>query len=239
MVKTEAATVPLVQSRQLGSKFLAVAGVIGPLLFTVFIITAGSLRAGYSQLGGAGISELGVGPNAAIWNAGAITFGLLTIAFAFGLHRGMSRSKSAKLGPALVGVSGAGFVGLGLFPANGATFPFHQTFAMFVFVASILAPLIIMRIVGRSRDRRYWYYSLVTAIGALAVLLTYFAGVQFQCNGIACSAELNAVAQGIQVAPQGVLGLWAGGINRLFFLVVWLWTEVTAVLLISGRLGDR
>ncbi len=163
----------------------------------------------------------------------------MIITFAFGLHRGMGRGKSSKLGPALVGVSGAGFVGLGLFPANGVTFPFHQSFAIVVFVTSILAPLFLMRRVGRDRDRRYWYYSMVTAIGSFAVLLTFFAGVQLQCNGTACNAELNAVAQGIQVTPQGVLGTWAGGINRLFFLVVWLWIEVTAVLLISGRLRER
>ncbi len=233
---SETATMQLAQSKHRGGKFLAVAGMISPVLFTISIIVAGSLRAGYSQFSGAGISELGVGPNAAIWNVGAIIFGLLIIAFAFGLHRGMSQGKSSKIGPALVGVSGAGFVGLGLFPANSVMLSFHQSFALVVFAASILAPLFIMRRVGRNQDRKgYRYYSLATGIGAFVVLLTFIAGVQPQVS----SADMNAVAQGIQVSPQGALGVWAGGINRLFFLVVWLWIEVTAILLISGRLRVR
>ncbi len=236
----ETATTQPAQPEHIGGKFFAVAGIIGPVLFTIIIILAGSLRAGYSQFSGAGISELGVGPNAVIWNVGAIIFGSLTIAFALGLHRDISQGKSSKIGPALVGVSGAGFVGLGLFPANSVTFYFHQSFALVVFATSILAPLFIMRRVSRGQDgKRYRYYSLLTGIGAFVVLLTFIAGVQLQGSSADLNAGFLALAQGIQVTPQGVLGAWAGGINRLFFLVVWLWMEVTAVLLTSGRLRAR
>jgi hypothetical membrane protein len=229
-------TAQLSQAGHPNGKFLLVVGIIAPVLFAISIVVVGSLRTDYSQFGGAGISELGVGPNAVIWNVGAIIFGLLIIAFAFGLHRGMSQGKSSKIGPALIGVWGVGFVGLGLFPASSVTLSFHQSFALVVFAASILAPFFIARRVGRDEGRReYRYYSLITGIGAFLVLLTFMAGVQLQVS----SADLNAAAQGIQVRPQGALGEWAGGINRLFFLVVWLWIEVTAVLLTSGRLRTR
>ncbi len=224
------------RENQIRRKFPAIAGMIGPVLFTILTMVAGSLRAGYNQFGGAGISELGIGPNAVIWNIGAIIFGLLIIAFAFGLHREISHGRSSKIGPALVGVSGASFVGLGIFPANGTTLSFHQSFALVVFASSILAPLFIMKRLGHRYDLGgYRYFSLLTGICAFAVLLVFFTGVRLQVS----SADLSAAAQGIQVSPQGALGAWAGGINRLFFSLVWLWIEVTAMLLISGKLRVR
>jgi hypothetical membrane protein len=88
----EAKSVPRTSGAKVSAsiKFLAEAGMVGPIIFTIVIITAGALRQGYSQGGGVGISELGVGPNAILWNAGAILFGLLITAYAFGLHRGFN-----------------------------------------------------------------------------------------------------------------------------------------------------
>ncbi len=216
------------------ARIFAAAGILGPAMFTVVIIVAGVLRPGYSQVGGAGISELGAGPNALLWNAGAILFGLLIIAFAFGLHRGIGEGRGSRIGPILIAVSGSSYIGLGLFPAAQPTFQYHQSFALVVFATSIVAPLVIARRFSADESwRHYRSYSVLSSVAALMILLAFFAGVNLQVS----QANFDAGSKGIQVSPEGVLGPWAGALNRLFFAVVWLWIGVIAfhILVTSGK----
>ena len=130
---------------------LAICGIIGPILYTIVVITLGLLRPGYNHVTQF-MSELGeVGaPNATIMNTARFTLlGLLMTAFAFGLHRGISEGKGSKIGPALVAVSGAGLVLSEIFPCDpgcvnesfvGIT---HEVFAMIAAFAMILALLTI------------------------------------------------------------------------------------------------
>ncbi len=218
------------------TNLLTEAGVAGPVIFTIVIFAAGVLRPGYSQGGGAGMSELGVGPNAMLWNAGAILFGLLIILFAFGLHRGINEGKGSPIGPTLVAVSGISFIGAGLFPAAPLTLPFHQSFALLIFVASIAAPLFVAKRIGKvEKWRRYRSYSALSGVAALVIFLAFGAGVSLQIS----QSAFDAASKGIQVSPQGVLGPWAGAVQRLLFAVSWLWVEVMAfhILAISRLKG--
>jgi hypothetical membrane protein len=224
----EAKSVPRTSGAKVSTltKFLAEAGIVGPIIFTIVIVATGYLRPGYSQGGGAGISELGVGPNAILWNAGAILFGLLITAYAFGLHRGINEVRGSRIGPTLVAISGISFVGAGLFPAAPPTLPFHQSFALLILVASIAAPLFIAKRIGRGDEkwRHYRSYSALSGIAILVIFLAFGAGVNLQIS----QADFDAASKGIQVSPQGALGPWAGAIQRLFFAVSWLWMEVLA-----------
>ncbi len=76
------------------ARLLAICGVIGPILFTTLALLAAFLRPGYSHVTQT-ISELGFGPNAIVQNINFVVFGLLTIAFAFGLHRGLDKGRGS------------------------------------------------------------------------------------------------------------------------------------------------
>ncbi len=220
------------------TNLLTEAGVAGPVIFTIVIIVAGALRLGYSQVGGAGISELGVGPNALLWNAGAIVFGLLITAFAFGLHRGINEGRGSRIGPTLVAISGISFMGVGLFPVAPLTLPFHQSFSFLIIVASIAAPLFIAKRIGRDGTwQRYRSYSALSGVAALVIFVALGAGVSPKIS----QAAFDAASKGIQFSPEGVLGPWAGALQRLFFAVSWLWVEVMAfhTLAISREVQSR
>ncbi len=218
-------------SRNAVQSLLAVTGIVGPVMFTTLIFVGGSLRPGYNQIAGLGMSELGVGPNAIIFNAGAIAFGLLTVAFALGLQRGVGEGRGPKTGPVLIGLSGASFVGLGTFTAQRETLTIHQFLASIAFITSILAPILIRGRMKRDVEwQRYRSYSMMTGIVALAVFIALIAGVpQFAVS----DATFQALSNGVQNAGQGVLGPWAGGVQRLFFAVTWLWIEVMALRLLT------
>ena len=98
------------------TRLLAICGTVGPILFIVVILIFGLLRPGYDPIRQY-MSELGeVGaPNAIEYNMPAFLLGVLTIAIAFGLHRGISERKGSKLGPILIAVGGVGWVGASFF----------------------------------------------------------------------------------------------------------------------------
>ena len=101
-------------------RLLAICGIIGPISYAIVVIILGFLQPGYSHVTQS-MSELGeVGaPNAIIMNtAGFPLLGLLMIAFAFGLHRGISEGKGSKIGPALVALSGAALVITAIFTCD-------------------------------------------------------------------------------------------------------------------------
>lgn len=99
---------------------LAFCGIIGPIFYTIVLITLGLLRPGYSHIiqSMSELEEVG-GPNIIVMNTiGFPLLGLLLIAFTFGLHRGISEGKGSMLGPGLVVLSGIGLVGSGIFPCD-------------------------------------------------------------------------------------------------------------------------
>ncbi len=190
-------------------------GIIGPILFTVVWVFLGSIQPGYDHLAQA-ISELGAvgAPNAIIMNAvGFVPSGLLIVAFALGLHRGIRGEKRSKMGPALLALVGAGIAGAGIFSVNMADFQSFTSimhilaFSLVFFAGGWLAPLVLARRLKEDvRWQGYRRYSLVT--GALL-----FGLLGFPLLGLTVLPVLLQIA-----------GLW----QRLFLGVLFLWIVVMA-----------
>ncbi|MPZ95260.1 MAG: DUF998 domain-containing protein [Propionibacteriales bacterium] len=89
---------------------LAAAGIVGPILFTVGFVTQELFRIDeYSPLAER-VSALEAGPNGWVQQVNFVVFGILTIAFAGGLHLGVRPSRAGALGPAILAVSGVGLL---------------------------------------------------------------------------------------------------------------------------------
>lgn len=206
------------------SRLLAICGIIGPIFFTTVVVILGLLRPGYSHLAQA-VSELGeVGaPNAIVQDINFIMLGLLTLAFAFGLHLGIGAGRGSKIGPALLAVFAvvAG-VGNGLLPCDpGCKFVtltgiMHNITGLTGFVAFIATALTIAR---RLREdslwQRYSSYSLVTGVFAVLFLVLFILSSEF-------------------------FPAWRGGFQRLFVGAMLLWIELMAIRLFQvSRLGEE
>ncbi len=194
-------------ARPIGLKFYALCGVIAPVLFTIIVITLSLLRPGYSHVSQA-ISELGsVGaPNAIVQDGNFILLGLLIIAFAYGLHKGIGDGKGSRLGPILVAVFGAvAAIGDGIFPLPG---PLHQPLFIVGVIAFMIGILIITRRLKRDTNwQGYRLYSLGTGVIAIVlfiVLLSY------------------------AISTNGG-GPWFGALQRLFLAPLFLWIGVMAI----------
>jgi len=89
---------------------LALAGILGPILFTaVFVIQELFRRGEYSPMAEP-VSALEAGPGGWVQQVNFVGFGLLTIAFAVGLHRGMRPTRAGVVGPAILVWTGVGLV---------------------------------------------------------------------------------------------------------------------------------
>lgn len=92
------------------------AGVLGPALFTVtFLVQDVVRRPEHSPLADP-VSALEVGPHGWVQQANFVVFGLLTLAFAVGLHRALRPTRWGVIGPALMFVSGICLVLAAVFP---------------------------------------------------------------------------------------------------------------------------
>jgi len=195
-------------------RLLAVCGILGPILYTIVLIIVGLLRPSYNHVTQY-MSELGEvgGPHAIIMNiAGFFMLGLLMIAFASGLHRGISERRGSKLGPALIAVAGAGAALIAIFPVNPSsvnpplTGMMHGVSAMTLGVGMTLAPFAIAnRLKHDQRWKGYRSYSLATGV------VTAVAGFIF-----------------FSIHPEG----WMGLLQRVALGVPLLWMEVMAIRLL-------
>ena len=200
------------------TRLLAICGIVGPILFIVVILVFGLLRPGYDPIRQQ-MSELGeVGaPNAIAFNMAAyFLLGLLMIAFAFGLHRGISEGKGSKLVPILIAVSGVGWVGASFFRCDAGcvnesvTGRMHGLTGMIAVFPLLIAPLAILpRLKKDNRWQSYRPFSLI--MGALAVTLF-------------CVLFSTAVSPAQE--PYG------GLMQRLTFYTPLLWIEVMAIRLL-------
>jgi hypothetical membrane protein len=178
-------------------------GIIGPILFTGVVIILGLLRPGYSHVSQA-ISELGENgaPNAIIQDTNFIIFGLLVIAFAYGLHRAIGYGKGSKVGPILIALfGGVAAIGAGIFPIPN---PLHAPVSIFGFITLMVATFIISRRLGQDpRWQGYRKYSLATGVIAVVLFLVLLSNVKG--------------------------GPWFGALQRLFLADLFIWMEVMAI----------
>jgi len=185
---------------------LAVAGVAGPVIFTAGFLAQELLRLEeYSPIAEP-VSALEAGPNGWVQQLNFVVFGLLTIAFASGLHRGVRPSRAGVLGPGIIALSGVGLLLAALFPlredAAGVTYdPGGHIVAGFTFFLSSAVGLII---VSRrlARDAR-WHglagYALIAGVVALAAF---------------------PIMGALVMPDDGPLHAWAGLAQRLLILGV-------------------
>ena len=104
--------------------FLAACGIAGPVWFVVTWIVAGLLYRGYNQLTQATSELTSRGAPLAVTsiaNFGLMVLGLCMIAFAFGLYRGVRRSRWLLIGVILLALFGLVCMGHTFFPMDPGT----------------------------------------------------------------------------------------------------------------------
>jgi hypothetical membrane protein len=151
------------------------AGVIGPILFTAgFLLQEALRRDEYSPMTEP-VSALEAGPNGWLQQLNFVVFGVLTIIFAAGLHRGVSATRLGNIGPLLLGLSGVGCLLAAAFPlredAQGVTYDpgGHIVAGMIFFLSSAVGLLVLSRRLGQD-DRWRGLAGYAAAAGALALV---------------------------------------------------------------------
>lgn len=198
-------------------RFLAICGILAPIIFAIIVMIAGLLQPEYNHLINF-VSELGAvgAPNAIIQRMNFVLVGILIVAFAFGLHRGIGKGKGSIIGPLLVAIFGLSAVVSGIFstdPIQPGSFSdiMHSMSSAVGSTAAIIAFFIIPRRLEQDiLWRRYRSFSIVIAIVAIVISV-------------------------VGVGVLGVLGV-PGLAQRLFMAVLFLWIEVMAIRLfqVSG-----
>ena len=160
----------------MAEKLAAWCGILAPIVFVLALIVFSLLTPNYSNLTNA-ISELGAlgAPYALAWNVvGFILVGVLIVAYAWGLHMGIHPEPGAIIVPLLVGISGIGSIGLGIFPAEAGFRPSTQTTLHFVMVSVNYLPFILVafifafRLKGDPYWKRWMLFSIVMGVLAIA-----------------------------------------------------------------------
>lgn len=150
------------------------AGIIGPVLFTAtFLAQEAFRRSEYDPLAEP-VSALEAGPNGWVQQVNFVVFGVLTIAFALGLHRGLRPTRAGIAGPALLFISGIGLLLAAIFPlrqdAAGATYDpgGHIVAGFMFFMTSAVGLIVVSRRVARDpRWRSLATYTLAAGIVAV------------------------------------------------------------------------
>lgn len=158
--------------------YLALAGLIGPVLFVLAFSVAGFVRPGYSAMRDA-VSDLGVGDQAWVQNANFFLFGILLVAFSiafFDVMRHVIGRRSAIVSSTLIAVTGIGVFNSGIFTAAPETQGLHFLMGFLLAFGSAIAT---SALTGRRlRDIAGWEgiarYSRWTAIGAFALIALSF-----------------------------------------------------------------
>lgn len=129
----------------------AVAGVGGPVVFTLGFLAQEQLRRGEYDPMSEVVSALEAGPHGWVQQANFVVLGLLTMVFAVGLHRGLASSRAGFVGPLVLFISGAASVLAAAFPlregAAGTTYDpgGHQVAGALFFASSSIALIALSR----------------------------------------------------------------------------------------------
>lgn len=153
---------------------LAWAGIVGPVLFTVVFLAQEALRRGDFNPVAEPVSALEAGPNGWVQRLNFLVFGLLTMAHAIGLHRGMRPVRGGWAGPALLFLTGMGALVSATVPwredaAGIAYAPVgHIVGGMIFFLGSPAALIVLSR---RMRHDSSWRSLAAYTLGSGLVLL--------------------------------------------------------------------
>ena len=154
----------------------AVAGIAGPVLFALTLLTLQQLKQGDHDPVRDVVSALEAGELGWVQQASFVVLGMLTMVFAVGLHRGIAPSRFGVVGPAALFLSGVANVLVGAFlplreDASGAVYDpgGHQVVGTIFFASSFVALIALSRRCGRDprwRGLAGW----VLAAGVLAAV---------------------------------------------------------------------
>jgi hypothetical membrane protein len=185
---------------------LAWAGIVGPILFTVVFLAQEALqRHEYSPVAEP-VSALEVGPYGWIQQVNFVVLGLLTMAHAVGLHRGMRPVRGGWAGPALLFLTGMSNLVAGAVPwredAGGIAYaPAAHTVGGMIFFLGSSAALIVLSL--RMRHDPSWRGLAPYTLGSGLVLLAL--------------TVVGAVFVRPEAAP---LHEWAGLVQRIVLAVL-------------------
>jgi hypothetical membrane protein len=162
---------------------LAWAGIVGPVLFTAAFLAQEAFRRGEYDPLAEPVSALAAGPNGWVQNVNFVVFGLLTLAFAVGLHRGMRPTRVGIAGPALLFISGIGLLLGAAFPlredAAGVTYDpgGHIIAGLTFFLSSALGLVVLSR--RLTRDARWRSIATYTLASGVVALIAFVVGGLF------------------------------------------------------------
>ena len=195
------------------SRALAACGAVAPVLFTVAIIAASLQHPAYSHVKNF-ISELGAtgAPAATIMNfAGFLPYGLLMVAFAVAVHRGIRADDGGWLGPSLLALYGLAYVGVAMAPCDPgcqAAIPsvhhrLHLLIGDVVLLTAVLAPFTLY---ARMVKDPAW-----RSLGVATLVLPGASWLILEVSGLGVPGALR---------------------QRLWLLLLFVWIELVAVRLL-------
>ena len=202
---------------QTNLRYLAIGGIIGPILFTIVLIINASFRADYNHVSNF-ISELGATgtPNAVLMNvAGFLPFGLLIAALGLSLLFLLPKGRGLRIGSVLVLVFGLGVVLAGLFscdagcPQDGSsTNLIHNRVSAIAFLSAIIGSGVLgFSFRSLSDWRSLWLYSVITCVVSAGFLV----------------AMINSIAAYTHT------GMW----QRLLLLTLFIWFGIVGLRMYS------
>ena len=160
------------------AQLLALAGIVGPILFVLVFTIDGWWSPGYSPLSQS-VSSLGTtGTYAWIQNTNFVVFGLLLMAFAVGfsqLLREVLGKEGVWVSTLLLLLTGVGLVNDGFFTQDSVT-TFHGLLHALGFLVIFASLIIALLLIGRQLSsiatwRGYGWYSTITGLVTLGVLV--------------------------------------------------------------------
>ena len=158
---------------------LAVAGIVGPIFFTVVALVHSLLRPDHSLVA-LPISALATGPSGWVQDVNFVICGVLFLAYPIGLHLEVRQTRWGVVGPALLVLSGAGLVLAGVFPAVDASGnltydSLGHTVASFIAFLGTGGGFIAMsrRLAGDSSWRSLATYTLGSGIAIVVLVIAF------------------------------------------------------------------
>ena len=162
-------------------RLCAVAGIVGPVLFTVtFLVQEQFRRDEYSPIAEP-VSALEAGPNGWIQQLNFVVFAVLLFAFAVGLHHGVQPARFGIAGPALIAWGGVGLVLAAVFSlrvdVSGATYDptgLHYVSGPIVFASIGVGLVVLSRRLARDPSwRNLAGYTLGTGVAVVVLFVAF------------------------------------------------------------------
>jgi len=193
-------------------KYLAICGIIAPLLFTILLIIIGNFHPNYNHITQY-MSELGAvnAPYANIKNTGFSIIGILIMFFSFGMYVELNdkKTKAVILGSCLVFISGLSFLLIGFFPCDPNCINFTTIGVIHGYLANtaqlplIIAPCFLLRNFKRNKKwYNIYYYSIATIVLGIIFFAVYKSYIFEGYIGL-----LQRISFGIPILWVGIIAI--------------------------------